>query len=275
MNYQLAIPGRAGRSHFVHVNMLRPWHIPDARVLRLIVADEDEEETTPTETQLNYDQKQELKELLSLFEDVITPVPGSVSLLQHAINTKDSPPLKTAPYRLAPTWKDQLKAEVKDLADAGIIRPSVSPWSSPIIPVRKKDGSVRLCIDFRRLNKEIVPDPYLMPHVEEIIDCLGEAMYVSTLDLNKGFHQVPMKPDDIEKTAFCTPWGKYEYLFMPFGLRNAPSTFRLLHAQSKLLIHPLDFHLIWSHFSCYLSSAFCSVLLLAVSCYCFTHLIIL
>ena len=218
VNYQLAIPGRAGRSQVVHVNMLRPWHTPDARVLRLIVADEDEEETTPTETQLNYlepVQKQELEELLSLFEDVITPVPGSVSLLQHAINTKDSPPLKTAPYRLAPTWKDQLKAEVKDLADAGIIRPSVSPWSSPIIPVRKKDGSVRLCIDFRRLNKETVPDPYLMPRVEEIIDCLGEAMYVSTLDLNKGFHQVPMKPDDIEKTAFCTPWGKYVYAFWP------------------------------------------------------------
>ena len=231
MNYQLAIPGRAGRSQVVHVNMLRPWHTPDARVLRLIVADEDEEETMTTETQLNYlepDQKQELEELLSLFKDVITPVPVSVSLLQHAINTKDSPPLKTAPYRLAPTWKDQLKTEVKDLADAGIIRPSVSPWSSPIIPVRKKDGSVRLCIDFRRLNKETVPDPYLMPRVEEIIDCLGEAMYVSTLDLNKGFHQVPMKPDDIDKTAFCTPWGKYEYLFMPFGLRNAPSTFQRL-----------------------------------------------
>ena len=81
------------------------------------------------------------------------------------------------------------------------------------------------CVDFRRLNKETVPDPYLMPRVEEIIDCLGEAMYVSTLDLNKGFHQVP---DDIEKTAFCTPWGKYEYLFMPFGLRNVPSTFQRL-----------------------------------------------
>ena len=172
VNYQLAIPGRAGRSQVVHVNMLCPWHTPDARVLRLIVADEDEEETTPTETQLNYlepDQKQELEELLSLFEDVITPVPGSVSLLQHAINTKDSPPLKTAPYRLAPTWKDQLKAEVKDLADAGIIRPSVSPWSSPIIPVCKKDGSVRLCIDFRRLNKETVPDPYLMPWKKSLI----------------------------------------------------------------------------------------------------------
>ena len=102
-----------------------------------------------------------------------------------------------------------------------------------------KDQSVRLCVDFRRINKETVPDSYLMPRVEEIIDCLGEAKYLSVLDLNKGFHQVPMKQDDIEKTAFCTPWGKYEYLFMPFGLRNAPSTFQRL--MDLVLNDMLDF----------------------------------
>lgn len=156
---------------------------------------------------------------------MVTPTPGRVDFLRHAINTKDSPPLKTAPYRLAPAWKDQLKAEVKDLAEAGIIQSSTSPWSSPIIPVRKKHGSVRLCVDFRRINKETVPDPYLMPRVEEIIDCLGKAEYLSVLDLNKGFHQVPMKEEDVEKTAFCTPWGKYEYLFMPlaYEMNRLPS----------------------------------------------------
>lgn len=226
--------------------MLRQWHTPDARVLRLVVADEDEEEGTLVTVEqennsLDSEQKEQLEKLLNSYEDVITPTPGRVDFLRHAINTKNSPPLKTAPYRLAPAWKDQLKAEVKDLAEAGIIRSSTSPWSSPIIPVRKKDGSVRLCVDFRRINKETVPDPYLMPRVEEIIDCLGKAEYLSVLDLNKGFHQVPMKEEDVEKTAFCTPWGKYEYLFMPFGLRNAPSTFQRL--MDLVLNDTLDFAL--------------------------------
>ena len=245
VNYQLAIPGRTNKARVVHVNMLRQWHTPDARVLRLVVADEDEEEgndhTNGGEESysINSEQKEDLEELLNSYADVINPTPGRVTLTHHAVNTKDSPPLKSAPYRLAPAWKDQLKAEVKNLAEAGIIQPSTSPWSSPIIPVRKKDGSVRLCVDFRRINKETVPDPYLMPRVEEIIDCLGEAKYLSVLDLNKGFHQVPMKPEDVEKTAFCTPWGKYEYLFMPFGLRNAPSTFQRL--MDQVLHDMLDF----------------------------------
>ena len=109
--------------------------------------------------------------------------------MEHVINTSNSSPLRTAPYRLAPAWKDQLQAEKHDLLAAGIIRPSLSHWSSPIIPVRKKDVPVHLCVDFRQINVILVPDPYLMPRVDEIIDRLGKAQYLSNLDLNKGFHQ--------------------------------------------------------------------------------------
>ena len=189
--------------------MLRQWKTPDARVLRVVVADEDEKEDHHTETRqdeevLDTDQRKELEEILLTFTDVVNSIPGRVHLLQHSINTRDSSPLRTAPHRLPVKWKDQLHTEVKDLLEAGIIRVSHSPWSSPIVPVRKKEGSIRLCVDFRQINQVTVPDPYLMPRVDDILDCLGEAKYLTELDLNKGFHQVPMYQSDIEKTSFCT-----------------------------------------------------------------------
>ena len=217
------------------MNMLRPWNTPDAQVLKVVVAEEDEDEHTtgpgPSESNLDMEQKAELDTLLNSFSDVINNTPGRASLVEHVIKTSNSPPLRTAPYRLASAWKDQLQAEIHDLLAAGIIRPSLSPWSSPIIPVRKKDGSVRLCVDFRRINAVSVPDPYLMPRVDEIIDRLGKAQYLSKLDLNKGFHQVPVNPSDIEKTAFC--------VFMPFSLRNAPATFQRL--MDQVLVNMMDF----------------------------------
>ena len=186
VNYLLAIPGRARKPCIVHVNMLRPWNTPDAQVLRVVVAEEEDEHTTgpgPSDSNLDVEQKAELDTLLNSFSDVINTTPGRTSLVEHVINTPNSPPLRTAPYRLAPTWKDQLQAEIHDLLAAGIIQPSLSPWSSPIIPVRKKDASLRLCVDFRRINAVSVPDPYLMPRVDEIIDHLGKAVYLPKLDL--------------------------------------------------------------------------------------------
>ena len=188
------------------MNMLRPWNTPDARVLRVVVAEEDEDEHTtgpgPSDSNLDMEQKAELDTLLNSFSDVINTTPGRASLVEHVINTSNSPPLRTAPYRLAPAWKDQLQAEIHDLLAAGIIRPSLSPWSSPIIPARKKDGSVRLCVDFRQINAVSVPDPYLMPRVDEIIDRLGKAQYLSKLDLNKGFHQVLVNPSILRRQLF-------------------------------------------------------------------------
>ena len=243
VNYQLAIPGRARKPCIVHVNMLHQWNTPDARVLKVVVAEEDEDEHTtghgPSDSNLDMEQKAELDTLLNSFSDVINTTPGRASLVEHVINTSNSPPLRTAPYHLSQAWKDQLQAEIHDLLAAGIIWPSLSPWSSPIIPVRKKDGSVRLCVDFRRINAVSVPDPYLMPRVDEIIDRLGKAQSLSKLDLNKGFRQVPVNPSDIEKTAFCAPAGKFEYVFMPFGLQNAPATFQRL--MDQVLVNMMDF----------------------------------
>lgn len=125
------------------------------------------------------------------------------------------------------------------MLDHEIIEPSHSDWASPIVPTTKKDGSLRLCIDYRRLNSISKSDPYPMPRVEDIIDSLGQAIFISTLDLTKGYWQVPVAPDVKHKTAFTTLFGIYQFRCMPFGLKNAPATFQRL--MDKLLSDCKDF----------------------------------
>ena len=114
------------------------------------------------------------------------------------------------------------------MLEAGIIVPSSSPWTSPLVPVRKKDGSLRLCVDYRRLNQMTQEDRYPMPRVEELLEQLGSARFITTLDLTKGYYQVSVHPDDREKTAFMGPMGKFQFVRMPFGLKGAPTTFQRL-----------------------------------------------
>jgi hypothetical protein len=134
-------------------------------------------------------------------------------------------PISKAPYRMAPAELRELKEQLQDLLDKGFIRPSASPWGAPVLFVKKKDGSMRLCIDYRELNKVTIKNKYPLPRIDDLFDQLNGAQVFSKIDLRSGYHQLKIKAEDIAKTAFRTRYGHYEFLVMPFGLTNAPAAF--------------------------------------------------
>ncbi|KAJ0854279.1 putative nucleotidyltransferase, Ribonuclease H [Helianthus annuus] len=134
-------------------------------------------------------------------------------------------PVARAPYRLAPTEMKELRTQLDELLAKGFIKPSSSPWGAPVLFVKKKDGSMRLCIDYRELNKVTIKNRYPLPRIDDLFDQLQGASYFSKIDLRSGYHQLKVRDEDVHKTAFRTRYGHYEFLVMPFGLTNAPAAF--------------------------------------------------
>lgn len=152
---------------------------------------------------------------------------GSTIEILHRIITTDHNPVFKKQYRFPPIHREEISKQVRELEEKGIIRPSESGYCSPIWIVKKKEDSLgnkrwRMVIDFRELNKKTFTVVYPTPNIIEIIDQTGNATYFSTFDLASGFHQIKIHPDDIHKTAFATPDQHYEFVRMPFGLKNAP-----------------------------------------------------
>ena len=127
--------------------------------------------------------------------------------------------------------------ELAEMEKEGVIEPSMSEWASPMVLVKKKDGSWRMCVDYRRLNSVSRADAYPMPRIDELIDQLGKAQYISTMDLSRGYWQVPVGAVSWDKTAFVTPQGLFQFQVMPFRLHGAPATFQQLMDQ---VINGLD-----------------------------------
>ncbi len=133
----------------------------------------------------------------------------------------DNTPIQQVPYRVPDRLKPGVRDKLEGLLESGIVVPSTSPWVSPIVPVTKPDGSVRVCIDYRKLNEVTKSDPYYMPTLDDILERAGSCNVLSKLDLAKGYYQVRVAAGSREKTAFISPFGKYEFSRMPFGLKNA------------------------------------------------------
>ncbi|GJU89217.1 putative reverse transcriptase domain-containing protein [Tanacetum coccineum] len=143
-------------------------------------------------------------------------------------------PVARAPYRLAPSEMQELFAQLQELSDKGFIRPSSSPWGAPVLFVKKKDGSFRMCIDYRELNKLTVKNRYLLPRIDDLFDQLQGSSVYSKIDLRPGYHQLRVREKDIPKTAFRTRYGHYEFQVMPFGLTNAQGDDILIYSRNKV-----------------------------------------
>lgn len=153
---------------------------------------------------------------------------GRTSLVKHHIHTGNCAPIKEPPRRIAPARRDEVERAVNELWSQGVIEKSSSPWSSAIVPVKKKDGSTRVCVDYRSLNAVTTKDSYPLPRIDDTLDALEGAQWFSTLDLKSGYHQVEMVDEDKPKTAFSYGQGLWQFRVMSFGLVNAPATFERL-----------------------------------------------
>jgi hypothetical protein len=172
----------------------------------------------------------EIKRILDKHQKVFGPIPPGVPPdrgFEHIIELEaGAKPVITTPYRHPKKYKDEIENAIKELLDTGHIRPSSSPFASLVVLVKKKDETMRMCIDFRALNKKMIKNRYPIPRIDELLDELRGAIYFTKIDLRSGYHQIKMREEDISKTAFRCHYGHYKFLVMPFGLTNAPATFQ-------------------------------------------------
>ena len=176
--------------------------------------------------------KKGAEQIMKDYEDIFALEPlelGKTNLVKHSIKVNNPIPFKERYRRIPPHQFEEVRKHLKEMEEIGAIRRSNSPWASPVVLVRKKDGSLRFCIDLRKLNARTIKDAYSLPRIEESLDCLNGACIFLSLDLKSGYWQVELDDDSIPLTAFTVgPLGFYECVRMPFGLTNAPATFQRL-----------------------------------------------
>ncbi|KAF0031948.1 hypothetical protein F2P81_016503 [Scophthalmus maximus] len=225
VNYKVRQPGQRKSCQIYHINLLKKWHASDCVPMTLLTAKGQGSDSSqvPLGSQLTPVHRQDLVELTSQFKDVFSNRPGQTKVIQHHKITEPGKKVRLRPYRIPEAQRATIKEEVRKLLEMGVIEESRSAWSSPIVLTPKPDGTDRFCNDLRKLNEVSKFDAYPMPRVDELIERLGPAHFVSTLDLTKGYWQVPLTKEAKEKTAFSTPDGLYHYKVLPFPWTGPPT----------------------------------------------------
>ncbi len=239
LDYEVKRTDRGDSCQIYHLNLLKRWNEGTSVGLAAVVSNEDD--LGPEAALKNHPfalvsggdhlsprQLTDLARLQADFADVFSPLPGRTDLVQHHIETLPGEVARSRPYHLPEHKKNVVREELKAMLNLGVIEESHSDWASPIVLVPKTDGSVRFCVDYRKVNAVSKFDAYPMPRVDELLDRLGAARFYSTLDLTKGYWQIPLSPLSKEKTAFTTPFGLHQFVTLPFGLFGAPATFQRL-----------------------------------------------
>ncbi|KAJ8020240.1 hypothetical protein HOLleu_39778 [Holothuria leucospilota] len=174
---------------------------------------------------LDWDKQKEVRRLLGNFKEILTDIPGRTNLGKHEIRLTDSRPIKCAPYALPHAIKSEVEKDIENMLKMGIISQANSPYAFPLVALRKTDGTLRNCVDMRKLNQVTIFDAEPIPNQEEIFSQLSKDIYFTKIDLSKGYWQIPMEETSKQYTTFVTNSGLYQFNVMPFGLVNSGATF--------------------------------------------------
>uniref|UniRef100_A0A8C5PW96 Gypsy retrotransposon integrase-like protein 1 n=1 Tax=Leptobrachium leishanense TaxID=445787 RepID=A0A8C5PW96_9ANUR len=226
VNYRVHQPGKRKPYQIYHINLLKPWRDREVSAMVGVGIESDGVDAVHIAATLSKPQTQEVKEFLQRNKGMFSGLPGHASGIKHDIVTEPHVKVRVKPYRIPEAHRKAVSEEVKKMLQLDVIEESQSEWSSPVVLVPKPNGTLRFCNDFRKLNEVSKFDAYPMPRVDELIEKLGPARYITTLDLTKGYWQIPLTKEAREKTAFSTPEGHFHYKRMPFGLHSAPATFQ-------------------------------------------------
>lgn len=263
-DYLIKTPDRRKTHQLCHVNMLKQYHRPPEAVpVHLVSAApliDDPPDNSP-DVECNFEdcswlgneeaettmkakvshlpphQSTELLSLLASYPSVFSSVPGRTDLILHDVDVGNAEPIKLPPYRVSPRHAAQLRQELQSMLELGIITPCVSPWSSPVTLQPKSDGSIRFCIDYRKLNAVTKTDAYPLPRLEDCVDRIGASQYITKLDLKSGFWQVGLTERAKAVSCFVADGTTYQCNVMPYGMKNSPATFQRL---MNMVVQGLD-----------------------------------